>query len=58
MIQKITHDFFCSISDLETTIEDKPDEGHSTADSVPDTTIITDTTIDESRFNEVKIIKT
>ena len=50
--------FFHFVSDLETAIEDKPDDSHSTADSTPDTTIITDTTIDESRFNEVKIIKT
>ena len=40
---------------METEIEDKPDNSHSTADSAPDTKtgIITDTTTDESKFSEV-----
>ena len=35
------------------TIEDKPDDSHSTADSGLDTSIITDTTTEDSKFSEV-----
>ena len=55
----MTHDFFLSISDTKT-IEDKPDDSHSkpddshsTADSGLDTSIITDTTTEDSKFSEV-----
>ena len=56
----MTHDYFLSVSDTMTTIEEKPDDSHSkpddshsTADSGLDTSIITDTTTDESKFSEV-----
>ena len=55
----MTHDFFLSISDTKT-IEHKPDDSdskpedsHSTADSGLDTSIITDTTTEDSKFSEV-----
>ena len=57
---KVTHDFFLSVSDTKTTTEEKPDDSHSkpddshsTADSGLDTSIITDTTSEESKFSEV-----
>ena len=58
---KVTHDFFLSVSDTKTAIEEekpddshsKPDDSHSTADSGLDTSIITDTTTEESKFSEV-----
>ena len=56
----MTHDFFLSVSDTKTAIEEKPDDSHSkpddshsTADSGLDTSIITDTTTEESKFSEV-----
>ena len=56
----MTHDFFLSVSDTETAIEEKPDESHSKpddshsiADSGLDTSITTDTNTDESKFSEV-----
>ena len=56
----MTHDFFLSVSDVKTTIEDKPDDSHSkpddshsTADSGLDTSIITDTITEDSKFSEV-----
>ena len=57
---KVTYDFFLSVSDTKTAIEEKPDDSHSkpddshsTADSGLDTSIITDTTTEESKFSEV-----
>ena len=54
------HDFFLSVSDTKTAIEEKPDDihskpddSHSTADSGLDTSIITDATTDESKYSEV-----